>query len=67
MSTNSKESFEMLGTGTEPMAGPADLSTMNYGGHTHRFAPTRFSQVDGIRFAYRRFSNPEQEGGDCGS
>jgi pimeloyl-ACP methyl ester carboxylesterase len=27
-------------------------------GHTHDIAPTRFAQVDGIRFAYRRFGDP---------
>jgi pimeloyl-ACP methyl ester carboxylesterase len=27
-------------------------------GHTHNTAPTRFVEVDGIRFAYRRFGNP---------
>ncbi len=27
-------------------------------GHTHNTAPTRFAEVDGIRFAYRRFGNP---------
>ncbi len=28
------------------------------GGHTHETAPTRFVEVDGIRFAYRRFGKP---------
>jgi pimeloyl-ACP methyl ester carboxylesterase len=27
-------------------------------GHTHDTAPTRFVEVNGIRFAYRRFGNP---------
>jgi pimeloyl-ACP methyl ester carboxylesterase len=26
--------------------------------HTHSTAPTRFAEVDGVRFAYRRFGNP---------
>jgi hypothetical protein len=30
---------------------------MNYSGHTHNTAPTRFAQVDEVRFAYRRFGN----------
>jgi pimeloyl-ACP methyl ester carboxylesterase len=40
------------------MPDPAELSTMNYSGHTHNTAPTRFAQAGGIRFAYRRFGNP---------
>jgi pimeloyl-ACP methyl ester carboxylesterase len=31
---------------------------MQYSGHTHNTAPTRFARVDGTRFAYRRFGNP---------
>jgi pimeloyl-ACP methyl ester carboxylesterase len=27
-------------------------------GHTHNTAPTRSVEVDGVRFAYRRFGNP---------
>jgi pimeloyl-ACP methyl ester carboxylesterase len=40
------------------MPHPAQLSTMDYSRHTHNTAPTRFAQVGGIRFAYRRFGNP---------
>src|SRR5438105_2569975 len=48
----------MLGTDAGLMPDPAELSTMNYSGHTHKSAPTRFAQAGGIRFAYRRFGNP---------
>ena len=58
MSSHSNQSPEMLETGTELMPDPAELSTMNYSGHTHNTAPTRFAEVGGIRFAYRRFGNP---------
>jgi pimeloyl-ACP methyl ester carboxylesterase len=40
------------------MPDPAEFSTMNYSGHTHNTAPTRFAQVGGVHFAYRRFGNP---------
>jgi pimeloyl-ACP methyl ester carboxylesterase len=33
-------------------------STSHSSGHTHQTAPTQFVEVDGIRFAYRRFGNP---------
>jgi pimeloyl-ACP methyl ester carboxylesterase len=33
-------------------------STLDTSGHTHNTAPTRFVEVDGNRFAYRRFGNP---------
>jgi pimeloyl-ACP methyl ester carboxylesterase len=49
---------ELNRAGTEVMPDAALLSTMNYSGHTHNTAPTRFAQVDGVRFAYRRFGNP---------
>jgi pimeloyl-ACP methyl ester carboxylesterase len=42
----------------EILPDPAELSTMNYSQHTHNIAPTRFAQVGGGRFAYRRFGNP---------
>jgi pimeloyl-ACP methyl ester carboxylesterase len=42
----------------EILPDPAELSTMNYSQHTHNTAPTRFAQVGGGRFAYRRFGNP---------
>jgi pimeloyl-ACP methyl ester carboxylesterase len=58
MSSDSNQSPEMLETGTELMPDPAELSTMNYSGHTHNTAPTRFAEVGGTRFAYRRFGNP---------
>jgi pimeloyl-ACP methyl ester carboxylesterase len=48
----------MFETGPELMPDPAELSSMNYSGQTHKSAPTRFAQVDGIRFSYRRFGNP---------
>jgi pimeloyl-ACP methyl ester carboxylesterase len=37
---------------------PALSSILNTSGHTHNTAPTRFAEVGGIRFAYRRFGNP---------
>jgi hypothetical protein len=40
------------------VADGAVLSTPDGSGHTHNTAPTRFVEVDGIRFAYRRFGNP---------
>jgi hypothetical protein len=33
-------------------------SSVDSSGHAHNAAPTRFVEVDGIRFAYRRFGNP---------
>jgi pimeloyl-ACP methyl ester carboxylesterase len=33
-------------------------STLDSSAHTHNTAPTRFVEVDGIRFAYRRFGSP---------
>jgi pimeloyl-ACP methyl ester carboxylesterase len=42
----------------EMLPDPAELSTMNYSGHTHNTTPTRFAQTGGISFAYRRFGNP---------
>jgi pimeloyl-ACP methyl ester carboxylesterase len=64
MDSESTQSAEMLGTDAGLMPDPAELSTMtelstmNYSGHTHNTAPTRFAQAGGIRFAYRRFGNP---------
>jgi pimeloyl-ACP methyl ester carboxylesterase len=58
MNSGSTQSAEMFGTGAGPMPDPAELSTMNYSQHTHNIAPTRFAQVAGSRFAYRRFGNP---------
>jgi pimeloyl-ACP methyl ester carboxylesterase len=58
MNSESTQSAEMLRTDAGLMPDPAELSTMNYSGHTHNTAPTRFAQAGGIRFAYRRFGNP---------
>jgi pimeloyl-ACP methyl ester carboxylesterase len=58
MNGESTQSAEMLGTDAGLVPDPAELSTMNYGEHTHNTAPTRFAQAGGIRFAYRRFGNP---------
>jgi pimeloyl-ACP methyl ester carboxylesterase len=58
MSVQPNQLHELNPAATELMPDPAELSTMNYSGHTHNTAPTRFAQVDGIRFAYRRFGNP---------
>jgi len=43
------------------MADAAPTSTPGSSVHTHNTAPTRFVEVDGIRFAYRRFGNPMGE------
>jgi pimeloyl-ACP methyl ester carboxylesterase len=58
MTVEPSQSPELSRAGTEITSDAALLSTMNYSGHTHNSAPTRFAQVDGIRFAYRRFGNP---------
>ncbi|MFZ0377877.1 MAG: alpha/beta hydrolase [Solirubrobacteraceae bacterium] len=58
MKSEPTQSAEMFGTGAGLTPGLAEFSTMNYSGHTHNTAPTRFAQVGGIRFAYRRFGNP---------
>src|SRR5258705_3035853 len=34
------------------------MSSLDISGRTHDTAPTRFVEVDGVRFAYRRFGNP---------
>jgi pimeloyl-ACP methyl ester carboxylesterase len=34
------------------------MSSLDISGRTHDTAPTRFAEVDGARFAYRRFGNP---------
>jgi len=39
------------------MADTALSSILDTSGHSHNTAPTRFAEVDGIRFAYRRFGN----------
>ena len=58
MNSETNQSQDVNRADTELMPDPAELSTMNYSRHTHNTAPTRFAQVDGIRFAYRRFGNP---------
>jgi pimeloyl-ACP methyl ester carboxylesterase len=40
------------------MADAAVSPTLDGGVHMHNTAPTRFVEVDGVRFAYRRFGNP---------
>jgi pimeloyl-ACP methyl ester carboxylesterase len=39
-------------------ASAAISTTLGSRGHAHNTAPTRFVEVDDIRFAYRRFGNP---------
>jgi pimeloyl-ACP methyl ester carboxylesterase len=58
MSVQSNQSPQVNREDTEMLPDPAELSTMNYSQHTHNTAPTRFAQVGGSRFAYRRFGNP---------
>jgi pimeloyl-ACP methyl ester carboxylesterase len=58
MSTQTNPSPEPKAADTEVMHGGALLSSMRYSGHTHNTVPTRFAQVHGVRFAYRRFGNP---------
>src|SRR5882757_354800 len=57
MDSESTQSAEMLGTDAGLMPDPAELSTMDFSGHTHNTAPTRFAEVHGIRSAYRRFGS----------
>jgi pimeloyl-ACP methyl ester carboxylesterase len=58
MNSQSRQSAEMLGSDAGLLADPAESSTMNYSQYTHNIAPTRFAQVGGSRFVYRRFGNP---------
>jgi pimeloyl-ACP methyl ester carboxylesterase len=58
MSSPLGQSSDSIRADVEILPDPAELSTMNYSGHTHNAAPTRFAQASGIRFAYRRFGNP---------
>jgi pimeloyl-ACP methyl ester carboxylesterase len=58
MSLESNESPQMRRADPAVMPDAARLSTMNYSGHTHNTAPTRFATVNGMQFAYRRFGNP---------
>ncbi|MDX6527037.1 MAG: hypothetical protein QOI43_2548, partial [Gaiellales bacterium] len=57
MSSQSSQSPEVhrADTGAMEVAAP---SSSDSSGHTHNTAPTRFVDVDGTRFAYRRFGNP---------
>jgi pimeloyl-ACP methyl ester carboxylesterase len=58
MRSQSNPSLHPNRADTAVMPDPALLSTLHSSGHTHNTAPTRFVEVDGIRFAYRRFGNP---------
>jgi hypothetical protein len=58
MSSQTKQAPELNRADTGAMADTALSSTLDSSGHTHNTAPTRFVEVDGIRFAYRRFGNP---------
>jgi pimeloyl-ACP methyl ester carboxylesterase len=58
MSSQLSQSSQPNRADMEMLPDPAQLSTMNYSGHTHNTAPTRFAQAGGISFAYRRFGNP---------
>jgi pimeloyl-ACP methyl ester carboxylesterase len=57
MSVQSDQSPELKRADTGVMPDPALLSTMDFSEHTHNTAPTRFAEVHGIRFAYRRFGS----------
>jgi pimeloyl-ACP methyl ester carboxylesterase len=58
MSSQLSQSSQPNRADMEMLPDPAELSTMNYSGHTQNTAPTRFAQAGGISFAYRRFGNP---------
>jgi pimeloyl-ACP methyl ester carboxylesterase len=58
MSSQLSQSAELNRPDMEPMPDAALSSILDRSGHTHNTAPTQFAQVDGIRFAYRRFGNP---------
>src|ERR1700761_7103850 len=58
MSSQQSQSSQPNQADMEILPDPAELSTMNYSGHTQNTAPTRFAQAGGISFAYRRFGNP---------
>jgi pimeloyl-ACP methyl ester carboxylesterase len=57
MSSQSSQSPEMHRADTRAMEDAAP-SNSDSSGHTHNTAPTRFVDVGGTRFAYRRFGNP---------
>jgi pimeloyl-ACP methyl ester carboxylesterase len=58
MSIQSYQSPERNRADTEAMASVAPSSMLDSSGALHNTAPTRFVEVDGIRFAYRRFGAP---------
>ena len=58
MSVQSNQSQELNRADTGVMPDAAFLSTLERSAHTHNTAPTRFVEVEVIRFAYRRFGNP---------
>jgi pimeloyl-ACP methyl ester carboxylesterase len=58
MRSQSNQTPELTRADTGQWQTAAPSSTLDNSGHTHNTAPTRFVEVDGIRFAYRRFGNP---------
>jgi pimeloyl-ACP methyl ester carboxylesterase len=58
MSSQSKQSEAQTRPETAAMVDAAPPSITETSGQTHNTASTRFVEVDGIRFAYRRFGNP---------
>jgi pimeloyl-ACP methyl ester carboxylesterase len=58
MRSQSTQSVELNRADTGLLPDAALLSTLDGSGQTHTTAPTRFVDVDRIRFAYRRFGNP---------
>jgi pimeloyl-ACP methyl ester carboxylesterase len=58
MSSQTSQPPERTRGDTGAMADAAPPSTPDSSGHRHNTAPTRFVDVDGVRFAYRRFGNP---------
>ena len=58
MSSQSMQSSGMDRGESRPMADAGLPSTMDSSGDMHDTVPTRFAEVDGISFAYRRFGHP---------
>jgi pimeloyl-ACP methyl ester carboxylesterase len=58
MSSQSSQSPERTRADTEAMAGVASSSMPDSSGDMHNTAPTRFVDVGGTSFAYRRFGKP---------
>jgi pimeloyl-ACP methyl ester carboxylesterase len=58
MSSQSNQMSEMNRPDTGAMADDVRSSTSEMNEHTHNTAPIRFVDVDGTRFAYRRFGKP---------